>query len=254
MGEEFAKTGENGHMIKMVIFDKDGTLLDFDSFWVTVASLAVQDMVKALEADEGLVTPMLEAMGVENGVTRVDSVLCGGTYEQMGVILWETLTKHGVECDRDQIVEMTGRFCHDHVGDGVVAPTCENIKHVLGSLLADGRSLALVTTDGPRMTRYCLEKLDIGPYFSAICTDDGMFPPKPDPMCIEVLCEQFGYTKDEVIMVGDTMTDVTFAKNGGIRVIALTKTEEGRAYFAGQADAIVTGIDQVQDVLGQWEK
>lgn len=241
-------------MIKMIIFDKDGTLLDFDSFWVTVSKLALTDMLTELQADADLLAPMLTSLGVHDGVTDVDGVVCWGTYEQMGDALWQCLTEHGVTCDREKVVELTEKTYHAHAADGVVKPTCGEIKHVLGSFLAEERLLALVTTDGPRMTRYCLEKLDIGPYFSAICTDDGMFPPKPDPLCIEVLCEQFGLAKEEVIMVGDTMTDVNFAKNGGIRVIALAKTDAGKAYFAGQADAVVEGIDKVADVIREWEK
>lgn len=241
-------------MIKMIVFDKDGTLLDFDSFWVTVSRLAIEDMLTELGADKDLLTPMLTALGIHDGVTAVDGVLCYGTYAQMGEVLWQCLTDHGVPCEREKVVELTEKNYHAHATDGVVKPTCENLKKVLGHFLGEGRTLALVTTDGPRMTRYCLEKLDIGPYFSAICTDDGMFPPKPDPLCIEVLCEQFGLAKDEVVMVGDTMTDVNFAKNGGIRVIALAKTEEGRAYFAGQADAVVAGIEEVTTVIEKWEK
>lgn len=241
-------------MIKMIVFDKDGTLLDFDSFWVTVSRLAVGDLLTELRADSALAEPLLTALGIQGGVTAVDGVLCYGTYAQMGEVLWQTLTDHGVSCDRDEVVELTEKTYHAHAMDGEVKPTCENLKKVLGHFLGEGRTLALVTTDGPRMTRYCLEKLDIGPYFSAICTDDGMFPPKPDPLCIEVLCEQFGLAKDELVMVGDTMTDVTFAKNGGIRVIALAKTEEGRNHFAGKADAIVAGIEEVTTVIEMWEK
>ncbi len=35
-------------MIKAIIFDKDGTLIDFDSFWVTISEYAIKEMLEAL--------------------------------------------------------------------------------------------------------------------------------------------------------------------------------------------------------------
>ena len=37
--------------IRMVIFDKDGTLMDFDAFWVTVSRAAVPDILQSLALD-----------------------------------------------------------------------------------------------------------------------------------------------------------------------------------------------------------
>ncbi len=239
--------------IRMVIFDKDGTLMDFDAFWVTVSQAAVPDMLQSLALDPALADALLTAMGVHDGTTDVRGVLSWGTYSQMGGVMHDALTAAGVACDRDEVIRLTEEMYHRHAEEGGVQPACENIKRVLGAHIRCGRSLAVVTTDGPRMTRKCLLDMDIGHYFSAVCTDDGVLPPKPDPMCIEVICEQFGYTKDEIVMVGDTMTDIRFARNGGIRVIGVAKTEENRAYLASEADAVVEDISHVADVLAQWE-
>ena len=239
--------------IRMVIFDKDGTLMDFDSFWVTVSRLAVADILEELHADAGLADALLSAMGVTEGVTDVQGVLCWGTYRQMGEVLHAALQENGVACELEDVVKLTSRTYHAHADQGIIQPACGDIKRVLGAHLREDRKLALITTDGPVVTRKCLESMDIGPYFSAICTDDGMFPPKPDPTCIEVLCEQFGLAKDEIVMVGDTMTDVRFARNGGIRVIAVNKTEAGRAFFAAEADAVTEDISGVYDILAKWE-
>ena len=240
--------------IRMVIFDKDGTLMDFDSFWVTVSRLAVAEMLEELHADPALLEVLLASMGVTDGVTDVQGVLCWGTYRQMGEVLYTALQENGVACAPEDVVKLTTRTYHAHADEGIIRPACEDIKGVLGEHLRENRQLALITTDGPVVTRKCLESMDIGPYFSAICTDDGIFPPKPDPTCIEVLCEQFGLTKEEIVMVGDTMTDVRFARNGGIRVIAVNKTEAGRAFFAAEADAVAEDISGVADILRKWEE
>ena len=239
--------------IRMVIFDKDGTLMDFDAFWVTVSRAAVPDILQSLALDQAHTEPLLAAMGVHDGTTDVRGVLSWGTYSQMGGVMHDALVAAGAECDREEVIRLTEEMYHRHAEEGIVRPACEDIKGTLREHIRCGRSLAVVTTDGPRMTRKCLLDMDIGHYFSAVCTDDGVLPPKPDPLCIEVICEQFGFTKEEIVMVGDTMTDIRFARNGGIRVIGVAKTEENRAYLAAEADAVVEDISRVADVLAQWE-
>ena len=44
---------------------------------------------------ESLLSEILEAFGVHNGVTDIDGVLCKGTYEEMGEIVYNVLYKNG---------------------------------------------------------------------------------------------------------------------------------------------------------------
>lgn len=239
--------------IKMIIFDKDGTLMDFDSYWVTVSRCVVTDILTELHAAPTLTEEMLRSIGVFDGVTAKNGILCYGTYQQISQALWETLQGASVACDLEWLEKRTAELYHRHSADGIIQPACANIKKVLGGLLGRGCTLALVTTDDPIMTRHCLEVMDIGPYFSAICTDDGIFPPKPDAACLDAIREQFVLDKDEIVMVGDTMTDVRFAKNGGVRCIAIDTEKPENSIFADKADAIVPDISAVEQVLDRWE-
>ena len=239
--------------IRMIIFDKDGTLMDFDAFWVTVSRLAVPAMLKKLGADEVLAETLYDALGITGDTTKIDGVLCWGTYDQMGGVMHDALQAAGVNCDREEVMRMTKDLYHQYAEEGSIQPACEDLAGVLGYHIRQGRSLALVTTDGPQMTRKCLLDLNIGHYFNAVCTDNGVLPPKPDPMCIDLICEQFELTKDEIVMVGDTMTDIRFARNGGIRVIGVAKDEDNRAVLAAEADAVAADITQVADIVAAWE-
>ncbi len=240
--------------IQMIIFDKDGTLMDFDAFWGTVSRHAVTDMLTQLQLSADLLDPLLASIGYKNGITDVQGVLCWGTYRLMGEAMHDALTAAGVACDQEEVVRLTYDTYHKHADKGEIRPACENMGEVLKTLIRQDRALAVVTTDGPVITRQCLEEMDIGPLFSAVCTADGVLPPKPDPYCIDAICEQFHLTKDEIVMVGDTLTDIKFARNGGIRVIAVAKTEEGRAFLGQQADVAVPDISHVATVLEAWEK
>ena len=80
---------------KAIIFDKGGTLLDFDAFWVPVSEKAILDVLAYFGEGESLLFEILEAFGVHNGVTDIDGVLCKGTYEEMGEIVYNVLYKNG---------------------------------------------------------------------------------------------------------------------------------------------------------------
>ncbi len=238
---------------KLVIFDKDGTLLDFDAFWVTITRKAIEDLLDQLSAPASLMDALLASIGVQNGVTDVQGILAWGTYRTIGETLHKVLTAHGVACDPETVASITAQGCHAHANEGRLEPVCPNLRGVLDSLRRQAIQLAVVTTDGPAITRQCLEELGIADCFSDVCTDDGILPPKPDPYCIGWLCKKYGLNRDEMVMVGDTLTDVRFARSGGIRVIGVAKTQSGRDFLRQHADAAVPDVSHVAEVLAIWE-
>lgn len=49
--------------IQAIIFDKDGTLLDFDAFWIAVSVYAIKDMLKQLGRENIPVDEFLDVLG-----------------------------------------------------------------------------------------------------------------------------------------------------------------------------------------------
>ena len=234
---------------KAIIFDKDGTLIDFDAFWVTISYEAIDDILRTLNCEHILQEEILSALGVKNGITDINGILCRGTYVQMGQEIYKVLNNYGCTCTVEEVTKLTINAYHKNVAKGIIEPTCNNISEVLEQLRNRGIKLAIVTTDDSFITQKCLETLGIDTYFDAVYTDDGTMPTKPEPDCLYDFCEKQGLTTSEVIMVGDTLTDVFFAKNGGIKVIGVAKNNVNRKILSGQADVVIPDISHIFEVL-----
>ena len=89
-----------------IIFDKDGTLLDFDAFWISVTVKALEDVFQALSMDDSHLPEIMEALGVRDGVTDMDGALCKGTYEEIGHIVYDVLSQYGCPISKDAMAEM----------------------------------------------------------------------------------------------------------------------------------------------------
>ena len=236
-------------MVKAIIFDKDGTLIDFDSFWITVSENTINYILKKLNREDIPLEEMLGAIGVKNGVSDIDGLLCKCTYEKIAKTLNDILKKYGCNIDEEEIVGMVTDAYRLNAYSGEVRPTCENIKEVLSKLKKMGIKLAVVTTDNPEITHMCLEKLDIESLFDKIYTDDKKTPVKPDPHCALDFSALTGASKIEMIMIGDSMTDVRFARNAGITVIGVGETEEKRRRLCVYADAVMHDISYVFEYI-----
>ena len=234
-----------------IIFDKDGTLIDFDAFWVSVSVKAIEDVLGQTGMQEVPVTAILEAFGVRDGVTDINGVLCKGTYEEMGHIVHGILEAHGCTLTRDEVVKIVLNAYNQNADAGDVKPTCPELAEVLTGLKAQGIKLAVVTTDNMAITRKCLDKLGITHLFDHIYTDDGDAPTKPDPACAYDFCRRVGVEKDRVVMVGDTMTDMRFAKNAGIFSVGLARNEQNYAVLAPHAGAVISAMTQLTAALEQ---
>jgi alkaline phosphatase len=55
--------------------------------------------------------------------------------------------------------------------------------------------------------------------------------------------------RERMVVVGDTMTDVNFAKNAGVAVIGVAKNDRNRSILAPYADVVIPAISNLPDVL-----
>ena len=234
---------------KAILFDKDGTLMKFDSFWVEVTCCAVRDILQQLNREDIPLNKLLEALGIVDGTANIDGLLCKGTYEQIALTIGQILREFGVDITDTDIVEMTLSAYNNNADAGIVEPTCENIRDVLENLKSSGKKLAVVTTDDLQITHKCLEKLGIEDMFDRMYTDDGRKPVKPNPECALKFLGEFCIPAQNAVMVGDTMTDILFARNAGISVVGVGVTLDSRKRLKSYVDAVIPDISHLIDVI-----
>jgi phosphoglycolate phosphatase-like HAD superfamily hydrolase len=236
--------------IKGVIFDKDGTLLDFDGYWLPVARAAYQDVLQTVGRKDIPIEELFLATGIVNGEAEISGSLCCGTYGQLGGDIYSVLKHHNVNISLRETVDLTVKFFHDNMDKGVMNPTSPSLKKTLTSLKEKGLKLAVVTADDKFVTEKCLEGLGIKELFDDIFADDGVNPPKPDPYYANAFMQKYGLKNSETLMVGDTFTDLNFANNSKISFVGIAKNQRNRGLLEAKTTTVISDMQELLGVLG----
>lgn len=61
--------------------------------------------------------------------------------------------------------------------------------------------------------------------------------------------EKFSLTEENVLMVGDTLTDVTFARNSNIKVVGVLSGASRKEDLEGKADYILNSMKDISKIL-----
>lgn len=231
--------------IDAIIFDKDGTLLDFNAFWVAVTEKAVDELLEHFLKSTKLRNEVLRSVGIYGEKVDTDGILCKGTYEDMGKALYNILRKNGCTASEDYVIDAVVFAFGNNFHYGEIKPTCENLVNVLSTLKKCGKKLGLVTTDNKEMTEKTLKALKIDLLFDKIYTDDGIFPPKPNPKSALDFSRKVNVELNNTLMVGDTMNDVNFAKNAGMPIAVIAKSDEDKEFFKPYTDIMIHDVSEL---------
>ena len=229
-------------MVKAIIYDKDGTLMQFDAFWIPVAQAAIRSILEKYTDARGekaiKVAGEIETeIGILNGVIDPKGVLCGGTYSQFAEIVDLVFKKSDVNAVIDRVA--VERAVEENIEKGVILPTCDDLRFKLEKARKTAR-IFVVTTDCGAVAEYCLKKLGIFVFFFAVFCDDGETPCKPDPFAANEIARELSVEKNELFVVGDTETDKCFADNAGVDFVFVGKEgaiKEKLKYKANNAGA-----------------
>ena len=204
---------------RLVIFDKDGTLVDFTATWVPLIRSRVQFLLEALGRDGDLETFLLRSWGIDPLSGSVDprgpcpvsprseEIVIGTMALYQKGYPWDE-AKQRVMKAFDQADATTNRKTLLRPVDG--------IQTLLRRLKRDGFSLALATSDERRDTEVVLSSLGLETLFDALVCAGEVDPPKPDPEAILTLCHRLSIPPGETIFIGDTVTDMIMGKRAQV--------------------------------------
>src|SRR3954447_23473238 len=157
--------------IRAVVFDKDGTLIDFDAMW----GGWIIDLARHLEAASYIaIAPQLfHAVGFDpaTGVVEPTGPLAIATMAELRVLAAEVLRAAGLTPASAAAAIQAGWDSPDPVS---LARPLADLPALFGALRARGLRIAVATTDDRAPTLATLRALGIAPLVDALaCGDDG---------------------------------------------------------------------------------
>lgn len=231
--------------IKGILFDKDGTLIDFQASWFAIGDLLA---LQAAAGDRAAADALLSVAGYDfkRKCFKADSVFAAGTNEDI-VALWYP------QADAQTRQAMTAGFniftAEQGAAQSVALP---GSKEAISRLHAGGFRLGVATNDSTGGAEKTLLALGVAQMFDAAYGYDAVANPKPSPDAIYAFADLTGLKPSEIAMVGDNRHDLEMARAGGaglaIGVLSGTGTRET---LAPLADVILGSIADLPDFLAR---
>jgi len=209
-------------MIRAVLFDLDGTLLD-----------TAPDLIRAanrLRLQHGL--DAIPAQQVRPFVSKGGHAMLRAAFPDWSEAARAPLLQPFLDLYREQIAVESRLF------DGFDA--------VLDALDARDMKLAIVTNKPAWLTEPLLIESGLAPRFAAVLCGDSLAERKPHPAPVLEACRRLRVAASDAVMVGDDERDIASARAAGAASIAV------RFGYAGADENLAGwGADHIIDTPGE---
>ena len=225
--------------VKAILFDKDGTLYDFQ---MTYGAWAV-GLVHMLAGDDPV---LAEVLATELKLDLAQCQFAPGSVAIAGTVtdIRDALAPH-LPFTRDDLYNRIDSTAHDVPLTPVVP-----LQSYLEGLSDLGVELGVVTNDSETSAKAHLDRTGILGCFGFIAGYDSGFGAKPAPGPLWAGARALGARPEETLMVGDSRHDLLAGRAAGMTTVGvLTGVADGDD-LDPLADVVLSDIGDLPDWLG----
>lgn len=225
--------------IRGIIFDKDGTLFDFQATWGAWS----RGLIEAeADGDPLLVVSIADILGYDLEAERFqdDSIVIASTTDVVAERLLHLLPG---TTKAELVARIDAR--------AVTAPQVEAapLVDVLGRLAEMGYVLGVATNDTETPARAHLRAAGIEEAFGFIAGSDSGWGGKPDAGQLLAFAHAAGLDPAECVMVGDSLHDLAAARTAGMMGVGVLTGVAIRETLEPAADVVLRSIADLPEWL-----
>tara|TARA_B100000614_G_scaffold189073_1_gene170052 strand:- start:42 stop:755 length:714 start_codon:yes stop_codon:yes gene_type:complete len=225
--------------IRGLLFDKDGTLFDFEKTWNSWTSKILTEVSKQSNVSISALADAID-FDLKTGKLLPQSIVIAGTHRQVTAALHTKLSnwdfEHLESYLLDYVIE-TRQY--------EVVP----LQKYFQKLKSEGLLLGVMTNDAERGAQAHLAAAGILDLLDFVAGSDTGFGCKPAPEPLLAFAKITGLKPDEIAMVGDSLHDLQAAQAAGMMRIAVLTGVATEDELKKHADLVLPSIANLLDLI-----
>ena len=225
--------------IRGLLFDKDGTLFDFEKTWNSWTSRILTEVSKQSDVSISALADAID-FDLKTGKLLPQSIVIAGTHRQVTAALHTKLSnwdfEHLESYLLDYVIE-TRQY--------EVVP----LQKYFRKLKSEGLLLGVMTNDAERGAQAHLAAAGIFDLLDFVAGSDTGFGCKPAPEPLLAFAKITGLKPDEIAMVGDSLHDLQAAQAAGMMRVAVLTGVATEDELKKHADLVLPSIANLSDLI-----
>ena len=252
---DLAVSGKIIDDVSLVIFDKDGTLVELYAYWSHMVALRARIIGEALGLGAAIQAGLRRALGVDEKAGRLRPDGPVGLKKREVVLKAATDYLEGIG-HRDTFPLCEQAFERaDEISSANLREFVRPIRgavSLMGVLHDHGCRVALATVDVSPRAHLAMEFMGVSGTLDLVVGGEQVSRSKPDPEMIHIILDRLGVGASQAVMVGDALSDVQMGINAGLKasigvLTGFATAEQIRAltpFFARDVSELVVRLNR----------
>jgi len=244
---------------RLVIFDKDGTLIDFSLLWHTWFATLLHELEKRTIFTDELRLAIAETLGydIASDIWQSEGPLTLAPIADIRLLIAGQLYRYR-QFTWNEAVDLVNNVeakVRKTLPFADLVRPIGDVRSLLQQIRANGMLVAVATGDIREITEISLHAAAISDLLDAlICADDGI-KVKPAPDAVEEICRRLNVSPTQAMMVGDSVDDITMAHSAGLMAaVGITSGASPLSSLVSIADVVIGDVQEIHIITDSREQ